>query len=139
MWNMMGSDAFMGASLDAFREQAERARSVRDQLAGFVAEAESRDKMVKVRVSSSGLEELVINPRAMRKQSAELAADITETIRQADSELRRQQQEATTGLGTTGVNLDKALEHLNAMRDSVTKSHGDMLRTFETIQQQTRG
>lgn len=56
-----------------------------------VGEATSRDDKVKVRVSGSGqLIGLLIDPRAMRIGSQELAATIMETSRRAIEDAERQ-------------------------------------------------
>ncbi len=63
-------------------------------LAELVGRAEGADGTVRVEHGSTGLRELVIDPKAMRLPAAELSSTITTALAAAEADFRQQAQQA---------------------------------------------
>jgi multidrug efflux pump subunit AcrA (membrane-fusion protein) len=64
------------------------------RLAELVGRAEGADGAVRVGHGSTGLRELVIDPKAMRLPAAELSSTITTALAAAEADFRQQAQQA---------------------------------------------
>jgi hypothetical protein len=137
MTDMSGFDP--GAAAGALREQATQAAAVRRELAGILGTATSDDGLLIAKVGAGGLEELTIEPRAMRMPSVDLAAAIVELARRAREDLDRRRQERADelGVGRVGVDLDESLARLDRLRGLVAESQGDVRRVYERFRGET--
>jgi len=129
------------AAAEVLRDRAAHAAEARRRLAEVVGEAATDNGQVRVRVGAEGLQELVIEPRAMRMASTDLAATIVELTRQGREDLVRRRDELAAELGVQrgGVDLDESLARLEQLRDLVAGGHGDLRAAFERFRQQAGG
>lgn len=129
------------AAADVLRDRAARAAEARRRLAEVVGAAATDNGQVRVKVGGEGLQDLVIEPRAMRMASTDLAATIVELTRQAREDLGRQRDELAAELGVQGggVDLDESLARLQQLRELVAGGHGDLRAVFERFRQQAGG
>jgi hypothetical protein len=127
------------AAADVLRDRAARAAAVRRQLSEAVGEAATDNGQLRAKVGAAGLQELVIDPRAMRMPSSDLAAAIVEITRRARDDLdrRREQLAAELGVARDGVDLDESLARLEQLRAMVAGGHGDMRRVFERFRERS--
>lgn len=129
------------AAAEVLRDRAAQAAEARRRLAEVVGAAATDNGQVRVTVGGEGLQELVIEPRAMRMASSDLAATIVELTRQAREDLGRQRDELAAELGVQGggVDLDESLARLQQLRELVAGGHGDLRAVFERFRQQAGG
>ncbi len=118
------------ADVDRYVQDAQRAaegmRAVRARIAGLVGRAEASSGWIRVAwAAGTGLDELYIDPRAMRLRSDELASAISGAITDAMTDLRRQLNEVlrdeagVPGDGGT-VRLDDMQDAFNYQMDALT-------------------
>jgi hypothetical protein len=121
------------AAVDAVVGQAAGAASARKEIAGLTGSAESQNGLLRAVADGGGLRELVIDPRAMRMPSVDLAAEIVALAREAGQDLTRRRDERLRELGVdrAPVDLDESLERLHELRSMVEAGHGDMRAVFE--------
>lgn len=83
--------ADMEGSLRQARMQAEKIKDMQDELMSLVGRGEAADGKVQVEYATGiGMQNLELDPRALRMGSHELAAAITEAVREAMGDLQRQ-------------------------------------------------
>lgn len=135
------ADARPEASVDALQQTAEQSMAARRQLAEVTGEAESPDGTVRAFVGVFGLQDLVLDPKAMRKPSQDLAQLIVQVTRQAGEDLARRRAEQAAELGVAGErpDLEQMLTDLARLRSTMAEGHGDARRVFERFRDQTRG
>lgn len=128
-----------GAPADALLRQAEEAAAVRAQLSETTGEAASDDGLITSVVGARGLQELRLDPRAMRMPSEDLAKAIIDVTAQAreDMERRRLERARELGLAQERPGLDQSLAKLAELRSLIAESQGDARRVFERFQAQT--
>jgi hypothetical protein len=129
------------AAAEVLRDRATKAAEARRRLAEVVGTAATDNSQVRVTVGAEGLQELVIEPRAMRMASTDLAATIVELTRQAREDLGRRRDELAAELGVPrgGVDLDESLARLEQLRELVAGGHGDLRAAFERFREQAGG
>ena len=109
------------ADVDRYVQDAQRAaegmRAARARIAGLVGRAETSNGWIRVAwAAGTGLDELYIDPRAMRLRSDELAPAISGAITDAMTDLRRQLNEVLRD--EAGVPADSGTVRLDEMRDA---------------------
>jgi hypothetical protein len=116
------------------------ASEFRDQIGALRGTAESDDGLLKAVVGPNGLEDLIIESRAMRMASQDLAAALVEVVRNAESDIRRRRAEILSELGVDGGMPDMAetLSSLELLQSKLTASQGDVRQIFEEFQRQVR-
>lgn len=126
------------AVIEVLRAQAERAAEIRRQLAELVGEARSEDTLVSAVVGAQGLQELVLEPKAMRMPSAELAETIVGLTQRAreNLEARRAERAAELGAGAR-PGIQESLGQLDRLRSLVDAGHGDLRTVFEKFRDQS--
>jgi DNA-binding protein YbaB len=83
--------ADMEGSLRRARMQAEKIKDMQDELMSLVGRGEAADGKVRVEYATGvGMQNLEVDPRAMRMASQELCAAITSAVREAMGDLQRQ-------------------------------------------------
>lgn len=81
----------MEGSLQRARMQAEKIKDMQDELMSLVGRGEAADGKVRVEYATGvGMQNLELDPRAMRMGSQELAEAITAAVRQAMGDLQSQ-------------------------------------------------
>jgi hypothetical protein len=83
----------VAAQVQASTDRLSRMEDVTARFAEIIGSAEGADGTVRVEHGSTGLRELVIEPRAMRLPAADLAAAITVALAEAQTDFRRQAQQ----------------------------------------------
>lgn len=111
-------------TLRTLAERAERYEEFDARTSGLVGEAESSDGLLRVRVSSDGcLDDLRIDPRAMRLGSEVVAETILDLSRRAREDLGRRFDEAD---GESGEDFSAAVtEELTGSLERLAASTGD--------------
>lgn len=107
--------------VDRHLQDAQRAgegmRAARARIAGLVGRAETSNGWIRVAwAAGTGLDELYIDPRAMRLRSDELASAVSGAITDAMTDLRRQLDEVLRD--GAGVPADGGSVRLDDMRDA---------------------
>lgn len=126
------------AVVEVLRAQAERAVDVRAELADIVGEAESDDGVVKAIVGPKGLQELVLEPKAMRMPSTDLATTVVDVTQRAREDFDTRRADKTAELGaSTRPSLEESLAHLDRLNSLVNAGHGDMRTVFERFRSET--
>jgi DNA-binding protein YbaB len=98
------SSADMEATLKRARIQAEQIRDLQDELMALIGRGEAADGKVSVEYATGiGMQNLQLDPRAMRMASQDLAEAITSAVREAMDDLQRQTRDLTRAkLGDLG-------------------------------------
>lgn len=125
---------------DVLRQQAVDAAAVRDQLAQVTGEASSDNGFVRAVVGITGLQALVLDPRAMRMPSEDLAAAVVTVTAQARDALdqRRIERARELGIAQDRPDLDESLAQLSRLQSLVQESQGDARRVFERFRDETQ-
>ncbi|GAA4628814.1 hypothetical protein GCM10023196_046760 [Actinoallomurus vinaceus] len=113
------------------RAQADQARKLKEAVTGLRGTAESPDGRVKVECTADDpLATLLIDPRAMRLGSQELAEVIATVALHARQDLERRTNEVTTEIygGADPLELFKARE---AMTEALTEIRENMAKASE--------
>lgn len=129
------------ASVTALEQSAEQSVAARRRLAEVTGAAESPDGTVRAVVGGFGLQELVLDPKAMRKPSQDLAQLIVQVTQQAAEDLAQRRAEQAAELGVPGErpDLEQMLTDLARLRSTMAEGQGDARRVFERFRDQTRG
>lgn len=129
------------AVADGLRDQAARAGALHRRLSDVEGSAATDDGLVRAAVGAGGLRELVIEPRAMRMASADLAGAVLDVVQRARAEFDRRRAELADELGVQrpDVDLDQSLAQLEQLRAMVAGSHGDLRGAFERFRRQAQG
>ncbi|REE96571.1 YbaB/EbfC family nucleoid-associated protein [Thermomonospora umbrina] len=128
-------DGFLGDAKQRFA----RVQEMQERLQELVGRAEGAEGRVRAEVSyGTGLSELVIDPRAMRISSGELAETIKAVIAAASADLQRQQNELMGEL--YGAELQQMTDPETAMakaeqaKASYDKTMADVMGQLERMQ-----
>jgi len=126
------------AVVDAVEGQAGRAASARRDVADLTGTATSDDGLLRAVADGGGLRELVIDPRAMRMPSVDLAAAVVALARRAAEDLTGAREERLRDLGVerAPVDLDESLAGLQQLRALVESGHGDMRAVYERFRRE---
>jgi hypothetical protein len=119
----------------ALRDRAAEAAAARRALTTVVGEAESEDGLVRAVVGAAGLVELILDPKAMRMASSDLARQIVEVTAAAreDLDARRKRRAAELGVPETGVELADSLAQLTELQSTVAAGNVDLQAMFERM------
>lgn len=137
----LGERVMHGQDLDGklreIRKVSDGMRAVRDRLAGLVGTGIAADGHVRVTwAAATGLDQLHLDPRAMRMPSHDLAAAIKLAVSDAMADLRRQTAEvlrAETGAsaGSSVAKIEEMRETFDSQMDDITKRIEDARRRME--------
>lgn len=127
------------ALIDQLQARAARAGELRERLRDLVGRAQSDDGTIEARFTArDGLAQLTLDPRAMRRASADLAADIVAVTAAARDDLARQRNEAATELGadTALPDMSQAQDDLRVLADEYRRGAGDIRALIERYRTQ---
>jgi DNA-binding protein YbaB len=137
----LGERVMHGQDLDGklreIRKASDGMRAVRERLAGLAGTGIAADGHVRVTwAAATGLDQLHLDPRAMRMPSQDLAAAIKGAISDAMSDLRRQTAEvlrAETGAsaGSSVAKIEEMREAFDSQMDEITTRIEDARRRME--------
>lgn len=127
----------LNGRLRKMQKASDGLQAARERLASLTGTGTAADGKVKVTwASATGLDQLQLEPRAMRMASEELAAAIKQAIADAIADLRRQtaetlQQEA--GISTRGgaKRVEEMREAFNGQMDEISNRIHDAKRAME--------
>lgn len=124
--------------LESLRARAEQAQAMRDQLAEVTGEAQTDDKTVRAVVGVRGLQELVLDPKAMRMPSVDLAAAIVQITQEAGEDYARARRERVEELGAQqpGITLEESRAQLAQLSQLMSSGTADMQSIFEKMRTQ---
>ncbi|SHG50690.1 hypothetical protein SAMN05443575_2119 [Jatrophihabitans endophyticus] len=105
----------------------ERARDIGSIVADVVGAAQTEDGHVRVEFTAQGVHDLVLDPRAMRLGSADLAAAIKATIADAAADYQQRTLDAMREAG-----LVPSAEEQQRRLDEAVAQLGDAQRQFTT-------
>lgn len=149
-WSELFEDGFgvSGAEREQMRTMARKyvagAEEVQDRLSGLVGRAESEDGRIRVAFSNeNAVEELHIDPRALRDGSEVLAENIRTVIADARADLLRQVDEVVTAAYPERPDpeqlvsdADELYGQLSDLNDLIRRSGDRIGEAFERFQQQ---
>lgn len=126
------------AGVSDLARQARVMTSGREALAGLTGSAESEDRTIRAVVGPEGLRELVIEPRAMRLPSADLATTIVGLVRDASADLTRVRREKLDELGVAAprIDLEESRAKLAELEALTRAGDGDMVAVYERFRRQ---
>lgn len=137
----LGERVMQGQDLDGrlrdMRKAADGMRAARERLASLVGTGTAADGRVRVTwAAATGLDQLNLDPRAMRMPSQDLAAAIKSAITGAMADLRRQTAEvmqAETGASAGGsvAKIEEMREAFGSQMDEITARIDDARRRME--------
>ena len=137
----LGERVMHGQDLDGklreIRKVSDGMRAVRERLAGLVGTGIAADGHVRVTwAAATGLDQLHLDPRAMRMPSQDLAAAIKRAVSDAMADLRRQTAEvlrAETGAsaGSSVAKIEEMREAFDSQMDDITMRIEDARRRME--------
>lgn len=118
LWSQLGAAEAM---LRDSEDQLGRLREMQTALGELVGRAETAEGRVVVEFEhGKGLTSLEIDPKAMRMQSAELAAAVKQAILEANEDLRWKVAEAVSASGvSTSMTPAEAQQKMAAMREQL--------------------
>lgn len=106
--------------LRASERHVAKSEELQRRSAALVGRAESKDGRVSVGWTDNGLSDLIIDPRAMRLGSGELATEIVKTTERAKADLARQQKELSDEvLGPDNFDPLSSLPDAEALQSTV--------------------
>jgi DNA-binding protein YbaB len=132
---MHGQD--LDGKLREIRKVSDGMRAVRERLADLVGTGIAADGHVRVTwAAATGLDQLHLDPRAMRMPSQDLAAAIKRAVSDAMADLRRQTAEvlrAETGAsaGSSVAKIEEMREAFDSQMDDITMRIEDARRRME--------
>lgn len=118
---------------DQLTQRMEAMRAVQDEVRELRGRAESDDGLVVAAFSATeGFHGLVLDPRAMRLPSVDLAESIESVARAAREDFERQRREIVGRLGgSPAVDVDAAQREIAEVTQAATKGLGDMQALFD--------
>jgi len=137
----LGERAMHGQDLDGklrdMRKASDGMRAVRERLTNLTGTGIAADGNVKVTwASATGLDQLQLDPRAMRMPSQDLAAAIKRAITDAMADLRRQtaevlRDETGASAGDSVAKIEEMREAFDHQMDEITHRIDDARRRME--------
>ncbi len=114
------------------RARTERTREIRDKVRDLVGRASSDDGYVRAAyTNAAGLSELVLEPKAMRLPSQDLAALIVELTAQARADLDRQRAEVLADLDLgSDIDLERSAALLSELSNAYAGSMSEIQSVF---------
>jgi hypothetical protein len=132
----LGSAAESPELIKQMRARTERTREIRDKVRDLVGRASSDDGYVRAAYTNAdGLSELVLEPKAMRLPSQDLAAVIVELTAQARADLDRQRAEVLADLN---LGSDVDLESSAALLSELSNAYAGSMSEIQTVFAQFR-
>ncbi|GAA1943649.1 YbaB/EbfC family nucleoid-associated protein [Nocardioides hwasunensis] len=118
--------------------RAEEMRRIRDEVAAVVGEASDDDGYVTATwTAEKGFAGLTLDPRAMRMPSVDLAAEIVRVSGLAREDFEAKRREAAAAFGPLpDVDLDEAQANIDEVRESFSRSLGDVQGMMEQFRRQ---
>lgn len=128
-----------GAGASDPQARAEQMRRLREEVAALRGEAQDDDGYITATYTAEqGLAGLTLDPRAMRMPSMDLAAEIVRVSALAREDYETRRRELAAGLNpVAAVDLDEAQANIEEMRESFTRSLGDVQAMMEQFRNQT--
>ncbi|MDT0202317.1 YbaB/EbfC family nucleoid-associated protein [Nocardioides sp. AE5] len=122
------------------QERAEQAREARERLAEVVGAAQSDDGLLTAKANGSGLQELVIDPKAMRKPSVDLAEEIVALSRAAreDWEQKRRELMDDLDIDAPQVDMAAAMGQLRELSQAFSRGSAEVQDVVERFQRQSQ-
>lgn len=122
-----------GADTSDPQARAEEMRRIRDEVAALQGEATDDAELITATYSAEkGFDGLTLDPRAMRMPSTDLAAEIVRLSGLAREDFEAKRREVAASFGPLpNVDLDEAQANINEVRDSFTRSLGDVQAMME--------
>jgi len=128
--NLVGSGAATDPSraLELLRQRAGQATELRERLRDMVGRAENKAGTIAATyTAAAGLQQLTLDPRAMRLASEDLAAEIVEVTAAARADLERQRSEVVAELGIVAVpDMEQAQADLDTLAAEYRGGVGDI-------------
>jgi hypothetical protein len=126
--------------IDELRAQAARTVERRDRVRDLVGRAESDDGNVAATYTAAdGVQQLVLNPRAMRLAAEDLAAEIVRVTGRARHDLDRQRAEvaAESGPAPAPPDLEQSEARLAELRAALSGGAADVQAVVDRWRSQT--
>lgn len=127
------------ALIAQLQARAARAGELRERLRNLVGRAQSADGTIQALFTvGDGLSQLTLDPRAMRKPSVDLAAEIVQVTAAAREDLARQRNEAAAELSadTALPDMEQAQDDLRMLADEYRRGTGDIRALIERYRAQ---
>lgn len=125
----------LDSQLREMRRTADGLRSARERIAALSGTGSAADGRVSATwAAGTGLDQLHIDPRAMRMSSDDLAAAVKLAVVSAISDLRRQTTEVLQE--ETGVPPDGAISRIADLRESFTSEMGEIAARIDEARRQ---
>lgn len=121
------------------QQQAEALERSRERLNDLVGSAASEDGLIEATATDAKVLSLTLDPRAMRKASQDLAAEIVEAVNAARIDFDAQRQEVLAELGVgagPSVDMSTAMNDMRDMGDALQRSTADIQALVERFQRQ---
>lgn len=120
------------------QEQAEALARSRERLDEIVGSAESEDGLVRATATDAKVLTLSLDPRAMRKASEDLGAEILEVVNAArdDHDAQRQEVLGELDLGGPSVDMATAMSTMREMGEALQRGTSDIQALVERFQRQ---
>lgn len=133
----MAGGGFDDFDVERFQERADArigaVERLQSTLSSLVGRARDEDGLVSVEVSTRGLSELELHPKAMRLSSGELAERIKETMRAASDDLYRQMNRAMAEAFGQEGDQSRFLDDPEAVLAQVKEAESAFDRTAEDV------
>jgi DNA-binding protein YbaB len=109
-----------------------------ERLGSLAGSAESDDGLLGAQISTAGLQNITIDPRAMRMPSEDLAEAVVAVVKRAEADLDRQRRElmAELGVGDAIPDLSESMASLERLRSRLDQGQSDVRAVFEEFQRQ---
>lgn len=127
----------LDARLGDIRKASDGMRAARERLESLTGTGTAADGRVRVTwTAATGIDQLHLDPRAMRMPSEELAAAIKQAITEAMADLRRQtaevlQTETGTSAGGSVAKIQEMREAFGSQMDEITARIDEARRRME--------
>lgn len=129
-----GTDPDPSGLLRWVQERMTRSRQLRERGRELVGRAQNDDDTIEAAFTpDAGLQQLTINPRAMRMSADDLAAEIVRVAAAARDDYARQRGELADELGVDGIAPDpeQAQADVHAVVEQYRRGAGDMQALIE--------
>lgn len=117
--------------------RAEELRRIREEVASLVGEASDDEGYVTATwTAEKGFAGLTLDPRAMRMPSMDLAAEIVRVTQLARQDFEARRRELAASFPVPDVDLDEAQANIEDVRETFTRSLGDLQGMMEQFRSQ---
>lgn len=120
------------------QQQAEALTRSRELLADLVGTAASEDGLIEATATDAEVLSLTLDPKAMRKASQDLSAEILEVVNEARRSYDAQRAEVLAGLdvATPPVDMATAMSNMREMGEALQRGTADIQALVERFQRQ---